>query len=49
MDVAVTFAEDEDAAKQHIQEIRKKYKPQGDGGQGACVIVQQLLSLYGIT
>jgi hypothetical protein len=49
MDVAVTFAEDEDAARQHIQKIRDKYKSQVDGGQEACDMVQGLLHLYGIT
>lgn len=45
----MTFAEDEDAARQHIQELSDEYKFQDGGDHKACRIAQKLLHKYGIT
>jgi hypothetical protein len=53
MDVAVTFAKDEDAARQHIQKLSDEWKFQDDGHVGtnhkARRMAQTLLAQYGIT
>jgi hypothetical protein len=52
MDVAVTFAEDEDAARQHIQKLRDDWKFQDDGhvdtNHKSCRMAQTYLDQYGI-
>jgi hypothetical protein len=53
MDVAPTFAKDEDAARRHIQKLRddwKKFQDDGhvDTDHKPCLIAQTCLDLYGI-
>ena len=50
MDVAVTFAKDEDAARQHIQKLRDDWKFQDDGhvdtNHKSCRMAQTYLDQY---
>jgi hypothetical protein len=45
MDVAVTFAKDEDAARQHIQKLRDDWNFQDDK---VCRMARGYLDQYGI-